>query len=581
MKQICYTFFIFFLFVNEIVVFSRPLLIGYQCIDQVDSVCQLKGVELLDSAKASINIQLLLDQFYNSGYLTANLDTVIADSSSYRLYFYQGSCYYWGRVGSVNVSESVLRKIKGSRYISESKPLKIDDLNAYRRNLIQYYENHAYPFASAQFTNASLDSTHFNADIKVEPNTYFLFDSIVVRGEAKISNNFLVHFLDIKRNREFSQHKVNRMSLLYNQVAFLHEIKPSQVLFKNGKADVYTYLRTKSANSINGIAGFVPDEEKDGKIKLTGELNLSLINAFSRGENVFLEWKKLDGPSQKLFTHVSYPYFFKSNFGAAFNFSLYKYDTLYLTTNPIYRINYFNYGLNAISVFIDQKNSSVIGSGYKFSSDSAFLPDVVAFKRLLYGIGIYQQELDYLYNPQKGYLIDIDAGFGYKELKWNDEMKMKFNQTEIRSDMSLYIPTGKITAIKLRNQTGWIQVFKNQNDTMQFNGLASNELFRIGGVYSLRGFDEDILTASFYSILSLEYRLLFDKNSCVYLFFDGAYQENNIQNYTSDYPYGFGVGLNLDSRAGVIIINYALGHQLNNKIELRSSKIHIGLINRF
>ena len=47
---------------------------------------------------------------------------------------------------------------------------------------------------------------------------------------------------------------------------------------------------------------------------------------------------------------------------------------------------------------------------------------------------------------------------------------------------------------------------------LQSENMFKNELFRIGGLKTLRGFDEESITASFYNIATLEWRFLFEQN---------------------------------------------------------------------
>jgi hypothetical protein len=49
----------------------------------------------------------------------------------------------------------------------------------------------------------------------------------------------------------------------------------------------------------------------------------------------------------------------------------------------------------------------------------------------------------------------------------------------------------------------------------------------------------------------------------------------------ADYPLGFGAGINMQTRAGIFSLNYALGKQFDNPINVGNAKIHIGYINRF
>ena len=105
-------------------------------------------------------------------------------------------------------------------------------------------------------------------------------------------------------------------------------------------------------------------------------------------------------------------------------------------------------------------------------------------------------------------------------------------------------------------------------------------MFRIGGIRTLKGFDEQAIFASTYGIINTELRYLLQQNSNVMLFWNGAWYTNKLQS-VSDKPYGFGAGLNFETGAGVFSLYYAVGKQFNNAIEFNKAKIHFGFVNYF
>jgi hemolysin activation/secretion protein len=106
---------------------------------------------------------------------------------------------------------------------------------------------------------------------------------------------------------------------------------------------------------------------------------------------------------------------------------------------------------------------------------------------------------------------------------------------------------------------------------------------RIGGLRTLRGFDEESISASSYSIFSLEYRFLLDQNSFFSVFSDYGLYENNTtgSEYIYDTPLGIGAGISFETKAGIFTFNYAVGSQFGNPIDVRAAKIHFGFINFF
>ncbi len=115
------------------------------------------------------------------------------------------------------------------------------------------------------------------------------------------------------------------------------------------------------------------------------------------------------------------------------------------------------------------------------------------------------------------------------------------------------------------------------NDT-----LFRNELYRIGGIKSLRGVDEASVVCSSFAIGTVEYRFLFEENSNFFLFVDQAWWEDqSLDELLTDTPLGFGTGTSFETKAGIFSLTYALGQQFDNPIEFRGGKVHFGFTSLF
>jgi outer membrane protein assembly factor BamA len=109
-----------------------------------------------------------------------------------------------------------------------------------------------------------------------------------------------------------------------------------------------------------------------------------------------------------------------------------------------------------------------------------------------------------------------------------------------------------------------------------------NEKYRIGGYRMLRGFDEEAIYTPFYSIFTTEFRLLLSQNSYFNLFTDvGIVEDEQKGAGNIDVPVGFGIGVALETRGGIFSLSYALGRNLDNKIQVRNGKIHFGFVSLF
>ena len=126
---------------------------------------------------------------------------------------------------------------------------------------------------------------------------------------------------------------------------------------------------------------------------------------------------------------------------------------------------------------------------------------------------------------------------------------------------------------------------KLQNSTQAIFANApilSNEQFRIGGNKILRGFDEQSILATQYSLFTLEPRLLIGTNSYFYAFVDYAFIRDVTAEWdTTNNALGFGAGLTLETAIGVFGISLALGRRTNTPLNFRNPKIHFGYVSLF
>jgi len=325
------------------------------------------------------------------------------------------------------------------------------------------------------------------------------------------------------------------------------------------------------------VVGVLPDNVT-GKILFTGDVRLKLQNGLGRGELIDLNWSRLQTQTQNLNVHLVYPFILRSPFGLDYTFTLYKKDTTYLDVNQNIGIQYLLNGGNYIKIFYNNKSSTLLSTrGLEYLTT---LPAYADVHSNMYGLGLKLERLDYRLNPRKGFSLTADASTGTKTIKKNAKLDpvvyngLKLNAAQYTADLnaSFYIPVFTRSAVKIANQSAFLY----GESTFQ------NELFRIGGLKTLRGFDEESIYASTFSIFTLEYHFILEQNSYLYVFGDGAWYENNsISQYVHDTPYGFGAGISFETKAGIFSINYALGKQFDNPIELKSGKIHFGIVNYF
>jgi len=516
-------------------------------------------------------------QVYDRAYLAASFDSIQQDSSHTIAYLNSGAIYKWARLRKGNVDEGILSEVHFRERLFDEKPLYYKDVKKLQEKILVYCENNGYPFASVRLDSIAISENQISASLNLNKNMMVKIDTIEIKGNAKISRVFMQNYLGIKPGMLYNEKPVKQIGKRIKELAFLKEAKPAEVIFSDKAAKIILYPSKKPSSQFDGIIGLLPDN-KTGKVLFTGDVRLRLQNALAHGELLDLNWRRLQVQTQDLKVRAVYPYVFSTTLGIDYAFKLYKKDTTYIDVDQNIGIQYLLTGGNYFKVYVNNKSSSLLSTkGLQFQTT---LPEHADIRSTVYGIGIKEERLDYRFNPRKGFSLTLNTGAGSKRIKKNQALKqeiydtLKLNSVQYNADLesAVFIPFFERNTIK----AGFMGAF------LQADNVFQNELYRIGGLKSLRGFDEESILASSYGILSLEYRYLLEQNSYMFLFFDqGYYEKKTIRETIHDTPYGFGTGISFETKAGIFSLQYALGSQFNNPIQFRTGKIHFGIVNYF
>jgi len=533
-----------------------------------------------DSLTIMNHLNKLIEELQQDGFIASSLDSVLFDSIYVNTFLFTGNKYKVQHLEIAGIDLS-MEKIPGLKKINSTGRLyEIAEIQEIKEKLITHYENNGYPFVRIVTDRLDVNENMFSLRLNVIQGEKFEMDSIIIKGDAKIKPYYIHRYIDINSGDVFSQNKINRIESRIRDLSFLELIKPSELEFQKNEADLYLYLKNKKANQFTGIIGFLPESDNSDKLVITGDLSLLLINSFGRGEEIGFRWEKLESATQKLDIDFQYPYIFKSPFGLDMNFNLYKQDSLFLNVNYLIGLRWNVSPQNHYSAYYRYKSSSLIGEVI----NSINFADVSSS---VFGASANYQTLDYAINPRSGIELSVFGGAGTKNItKYNSPTDtLNTNNTKDFTEFEAgiyfdgYIPLYGNFVFHFGHTTKYMAQF---DDTGNQSVFYENEMNRFGGAQSLRGFDENAFAASIYSLQNIELRYLFEQNSAFYIFWNGAYYYKPLpEKTTEDFPWGIGIGLNFDTRAGIFSISYAIGKQFDNPIEIQAAKIHFGYISRF
>jgi outer membrane protein assembly factor BamA len=510
--------------------------------------------------------QSIVKQLRAKGYVTANIDSTIVKDTKTLLYVYVGEKIKWSILDAKSVEGDALNHAGYKERWYKNKPLNPTQFATLCNRLIKHYENSGYPFTEVFLDSISLENSTMYAKLNVVKHQKIFIDSVVIKSNDDISTHLVQNIINIKKGEVYNEAKIKQISNKIKESGLFLETESWKILFAKNETKLYLFLTTNKSSQFNGIAGVQPDPATN-RISITGDVDLRLLNVLKRAELMNVKWKRFQQLSQELTVQATYPFLFQSQFGTDLMLHLYKRDTSFLELEQRAEILYFLSNGSAFKTSVKK---------YSSQTQSTFLDNGFnTVNALYYGLGLITNRLDYRLNPLKGYLLDLNASLGNKKIDRIDEQidaDNKVLQGIFDGRLEVFIPLQKKTTIKLSNQARYI--FSDQ--------IYNNELFRIGGLKTLRGFDEESIFASFYSITTLELRYLFEQNSNFYLFTDVAYFERQtVESSAFNNATSFGLGVNFETGAGIFSVNYGIGRLNQNLFLVRAAKIHFGFVALF
>jgi len=515
-----------------------------------------------------------INTLHANGFLLAGVKKMVSKDSTANVEIDAGSQFKWAWLHPGNVPEEVLSRIGYRQRFYENRPFKAKQVNKLFERLLDFNQDSGYPFASITFDSVFIDNVSIGAKLNLDRGPLITFDSIVYDNQLGVKRGWLAAYLGIVSNNAFDQELVDKISKKISNLDFLKLKQPPAISFRNEKAEVTFVLEKIPANKVDGIVGFLPNEKTDGGTLITGQFDMELSNLFNSGKSLDVHWQSLKPRSQLLEIGYLHRNLFHSPLHFDANFSLLKEDTIFVNRKGQFTFRY-QPSNHQISLFTRLQSSRLLGSNEEVEGQT----DISDFNVNYYGASYEFSNVTRAVVP-RGLQSIAEVAIGNKVIRNSnklppellDEIDLESTQLSFYSKVSWQQPISKIFGGLLSFEGG-----KLINDQ-----LFINDLFRVGGLQSLRGFNENFFFASEYAIAKAELRLYYESKSYLFLFYDQAYLYYNVrQSRLEDYPLGIGVGLSFSTKGGVLNLAYALGKSEEQPLSLSLSKFHFGYVANF
>ncbi|UKM65131.2 BamA/TamA family outer membrane protein [Flavobacteriaceae bacterium GSB9] len=456
------------------------------------------------------------------------------------------------------VDRSILNQVSGTVFKDYFK-IKFHELENAINSISNEISKKGYPFSKLQLSNIKIrDNNSLEATLGVDTNQKKrTVDDIIIKGYEKFPQAYIKHFLKIKPSQVFDLQTVKNKTEQLANLNFANELKPPEVLFSKDSTILYLYIEKRASNAFDGFLGFGSNENTN-KLEFDGYLNLNLTNNLHYGESLQLLYKSDENDQKTFEANTSLPYLFKSPIGIDLSLRIFKKDTSFTTASQMAKLHYQINPKHKIFTGINSTESN-----YLRSTASTTIQD---FKTNLFSIGhtyTNPQAYDVLF-PIKSHL-SIETSMGKRKTDIHTQ-----KQVHLNLDAFHIFNLNHKNSIYLRTRSAYLS-----SDT-----YFENELFRFGGINSIRGFEENSLFASLYTYMNTEYRFRLSNSIYIHSVFDAGYFENKIT-ITKQKLFGYGFGFGLLTKAGLFKLNYANGKTEDSNFKLSDSKIHLSLTANF
>lgn len=466
------------------------------------------------------------------------------------------------------------------------------------------YSEYGYPKIEIAPENFQFSAETGTVDfhLNIREGTQVQMGEVKVSGLKKTKMDVVLREIRVKPNQRFDQRDIDASYRRLRNLGYFYQVNPN-VLEAGATADkinFHAHVTEAKTGRLSGVIGYAPpDSEVDAAPQLTGVLEARETNLLGTGRQVNFYWKS--GLLKIFRLGYAEPWIFGKPVTIGMEYGQFKQQNPNRTQLPgisdndaeavseeqsgnVSATTHFGsvfegsmtLGYKRINVpntgVFSMPTPSVDAQAPIFSDPNAVTPNTVTatqptpYSGAKYSVAfrLTRDTRDYFLNPTRGRRDSVAI-----EVSRSD-----FQLRKVWLSLQQYFPTWRkqTVAVELHGAAVW--GFTAQLASRPDIVIPPTELFYLGGATTLRGYDEDWFSGPRRVHVNLEYRFLVGPDSQIFVFTDlGAVTLVETPSVFDRLRIGYGVGARLESKGGILRINYGLAA---GDSPLRG-KIHVNL----
>lgn len=434
---------------------------------------------------------------------------------------------------------------KLTRKILDNKTIQVETLSAFNTEIDKLKKrltNKGYPFENISTKLIEIENQVLYIYISIEIRNKRIIDEVVIKGYQNLPKRLI-------------KNKINNLIMKNKKVDLIKELKffeqelPIKLrteinyLYKKDTTKLFIYADKKLENEFSGILGF---SNEDNNFELNGNANLKLQNLINLNEKLRLQYNNTNSDQEIIDLNLGLPFLLNTPIKSETRFHIFNQDSTFSNTTFEQNLNYIvNKKIKLGLLYNSETSNNTINSNEDFNYN---------------GIGLTSQ-------------ISFDD-YGTLSLRMQTgERKTELKKTRSRIKLA-YNNTLKF------NKLYSTEVNINFAETYA-DDFFESEVFRIGGIHDLRGFLENSIIATQYSLMKINHNFKLTEELTTLVTTDFGQTRNKLNLNNALYFYSFGFGLSLKQTKSNIRIILANGFSNRQNFDAQDTKIHIVLSSYF
>lgn len=455
----------------------------------------------------------------------------------------------------------------------EGSVLNAQSLNNDLTEILNLYEKSGYTFAAINVEGIEEykegSASKLKIRIRVDENEQVKIDKIIIEGNTSTNDDVIIREISLSEDKSISKENLLDIKQRLENLGYFERVEQPRILKYQNSTVLQIRVKEGNTNTFDGVIGYVPPTQSEESGYFTGLVNLSIRNLFGTGRRVEAKFQKEIKTTQELELRYLEPWVLNYPVNVNLAFLQRVEDSLYIKRELSMKSEaLLSKRFSLALIFNFERIIPTATSTFYSIFDSRLLAT---------GLELKYDSRDYVYNPLAGILYRTSYSVGQKKI-YNAS---SFPNLDIQSDFT--VQRGMV------DLDFYYSFFKRQSSLISLHGVEirspryeAADLYRFGGIRSVRGYRDGQFLASRVGWSNVEIRYSLTRRSFLFGFYDFGYYltpDDEITGLTQQegFIYGYGLGVRIETALGMFGVSYALG----KGDSILEGKVHFGLVNDF